>query len=327
MPTRPIRSPWTAIIFAVLALLGSAPAAYANYPDKPIRVIAPFPPGNATDAVARALARKLEETLRQSVVVDNRPGAGGSIGTELASKAAPDGYTLLVGSSGTLAINPGLFKLAYSPVRDFVPIAQLAVVPLFLAVTNGFAASTAADFVQAARARPGAISYGSNGNGTTTHIMMESFKKAQGIELVHIPYKGSGPALQDLIGGQIQAVFDTGTTLLPLAREGKLRILAIASRSRSTAAPEIATIAESGLGDFDAPAWVGVAAPRDTPREVVATIYQALAKSWLSPDVLKAMNALGGQAVLTPPDQFGPFIAAELAKWGAMIRDSGARVD
>src|SRR5688572_24527033 len=231
---------WRSPMCAALAILGWGSLASAAYPEKPIRLIAPFPPGNATDAVARALARKLELSLKQPVIVDNRPGAGGSIGTEAAVKAPPDGYTLLVGSSGTLAINPGLYsKLSYHPVRDFEPIAQLAVVPLFLAVTNSLPAHTAAEFVRVAKSKPGSISYGSNGNGTTTHIMMEAFRHAQGIDVVHVPYKGSGPAMIDLVGGQIQAAFDTGTTLLPLARDGKLRILAVASKTRNAAAPDI----------------------------------------------------------------------------------------
>ena len=325
-PRNLVRHMTAAVLLACTVIAPSV--SQAAYPDRPIRLIAPFPPGNATDAVARAVARKLEETLKQPVVVDNRPGAGGSLGTEIAAKAAPDGYTLLVGSSGSLAINPGLnSKLSYKPLRDFTPIAQLATVPLFLAVNNNFPPRTAADFIAAAKAKPGSISYGSNGNGTTTHLMMESFKHAQGIDIVHVPYKGSGPALTDLMGGQIQAVFDTGTTLLPLARDGKLRILAIASKQRTSAAPDIPTIAESGLGNFDAPAWVGLVAPRGTPREVIDTLSQALRAAWLAPDVRSTMTGLGGDAVLTTPDEFTKYIGEELDKWAAMIKQSGAQID
>lgn len=312
---------------AVLMIAGSS-ASFAAYPERPIRLITPFPPGNATDAVARAAARKLEEALKQPVVVDNRPGAGGSVGSEIAAKAPPDGYTLLVGSSASLAINPGLYsKLPYKPLRDFEPIAQLLIVPLFLAVNNHFPAKTAAEFVRIAKGKPGSISYGSNGNATSTHLMMESFRRAQGIELVHVPYKGSGPAMMDLVGGQIQAAFDTGTTLLPLAKEGKVRILAVASKTRNPAAPEIPTVAESGLGDFNAPAWVGLVAPKGTPREILDTLHQALRRTWLSPDVRASMNALGGETVFTTPAEFGAHIADEIAKWGAIIKQSGAQVD
>jgi len=319
---------WLAPACAAIALLGWASSTFAVYPEKPIRLIVPFPPGNATDAVARAVARKLEESLKQPVVVDNRPGAGGSIGTELAVKAPPDGYTLLVGSSATLAVNPGLYsKLSYDPVRDLEPISRLAVVPLFLAVTSGLPVQTAAEFVRLAKSKPGSISYGSNGNGTTTHIMMEAFRHAQGIDLVHVPYKGSGPAMIDLVGGQIQAAFDTGTTLLPLARDGKLRVLAVASKTRNPAAPEVPTVAESGLGNFDAPAWVGLAAPKGTPREIIDVLYQALRNTWLAPDVRTTMSALGGEPTLTSPDEFKAYIAEELIKWGTFIKQSGARVD
>jgi tripartite-type tricarboxylate transporter receptor subunit TctC len=311
----------------IAAGLVSVATTAAPFPEKPIRIIAPFPPGNSTDAVARAAARKLEEVFKQPVVVDNRPGAGGSIGTELASKASPDGYTLLAGSSGTLAINPGLFNLSYQTERDFTPIAQLAVVPLFLAVTNTLAARDAASFVALVKSRPGSFSYGSNGNGTTTHIMMESFRKAHALDIVHVPYKGSGPALADLVSGQIQAVFDTGTTLLPLSRDGKLRILAVASARRIPVANQVPTFAESGLGNFDAPAWVGLVAPRGTPPEVIQAIHRALAATWLSPDVRSMAEAFGGEAVITTPTEFATFIGVEVRKWGSMIRDSGAKVD
>ena len=302
--------------------------AYSDYPDKPVRLIAPLPPGNATDTVARTAAKKLEDALRQPFVVDNRPGAGGGLGAEIAAKAAPDGYTLLVGSSGTLAINPGLnSKLSYNPLRDFTPIAQLATVPLFLAVNPNFPAKTAKDFVDLARKSPGKINYGSNGNGTTTHIMMEGFKHAQKIDVPHVPYKGSGPALQDLAAGHIQVVFDTGSTLLPLAKDGKLRILANASKTRSAAAPDVPTVAESGPGNFDAPAWVGLVAPANTPAAVINTLARALQQNWLSADVRNVMRNAGGDAVLTTPAEFAAYIGEELDKWAAMIKVSGAQVD
>lgn len=315
-------------VLMAMSLGLTPPLARADYPVKPIRLIAPFPPGNATDTVARTVARKLEEVLKQPVFVDNRPGAGGALGTELAAKAPADGYTLLVGSSGSLAINPGLnTKLSYKPLRDFAPIAQLATVPLFLAVNNESPARSAQDFVALAKKSPGSLNYGSNGNGTTTHLMMESFKRVQGIKISHVPYRGSGPALQDLMAGQIQVVFDTGTTLLPLAREGKLRILAIASKTRTSAAPDIQTVAESGLGTFDAPAWVGLVAPAGTPPDVIQTLNRALSQAWLAPDVRETLRNLGGDAVLTSPSEFSTYIADELEKWRIMIKDSGAQVD
>lgn len=312
-----------------LAIGALAGAAQAAYPDKPIKLVVGFPPGQATDIIARATARKLQEVLGQPVIVDNKAGAAGIIGSEIVAKAAPDGYTLLVSSSGPLAINPSLYsKLSYNPVRDFDPVTLLAVVPLFLAVNPAFPAQTGTDLVKMAKAKPGKINYGSGGSGITSHLAMELLKHEQGIDLTHVPYKGSPAAITDLIGGQVQLMFDTGPALLPHMRSGKLRILAVGSRTRNPAAPNVPTMAEAGLGNFEAPAWVGLVVPKGTPRDIVDTLNKALQASWRdAPEVKEQMTPLGAEATSMTPEQFGRYIQTEMDKWALAVKLSGAKVD
>jgi tripartite-type tricarboxylate transporter receptor subunit TctC len=312
-----------------LAIGACACVAQAAYPDKPIKLVVGFPPGQATDIIARAAAKKLQEVLGQPVIVDNKAGAAGIIGSEIVAKAPPDGYTLLVSSSGPLAINPSLYsKLSYHPVRDFDPVTLLAVVPLFLAVNPAFPAQTAADLVKMAKAAPGKINYGSGGSGITSHLAMELLKHDQGIDLTHVPYKGSPAAITDLIGGQVQLMFDTGPALLPHMRSGKLRILAVGSRNRNSAAPNVPTMAEAGLGNFEAPAWIGLVVPKGTPRDIVDTLNKALQASWRdAPEVKEQMAPLGAEATSMTPEQFGRYIQSEMEKWALAVKLSGAKVD
>ena len=314
---------------AALALSSVVGSAFAAYPEKTIRIVVGFPPGQATDIIARVAARKLQEVLQQSVFVDNKPGAAGIIGAEMVTKANPDGYTLLVGSSGPLAINVSLYsKLPYHPLKDFVPISQLAIVPLFLASNPNFVAQTAGDLVREAKARPGMINYASSGSGVTSHLTMELFKHAQGINMVHVPYKGSPPAVTDLIGGQVPVMIDTGAALIPHARSGKLRLLAVASKARNPAMPNVPTMAEAGLGNFEAPAWIGIVAPKGTPKEIIETLHKALSSTWLdAADVRDQLTNLGAEPVLSRPEEFARYIQSEIDKWAVAVKLSGAKVD
>jgi tripartite-type tricarboxylate transporter receptor subunit TctC len=311
---------------ALLLTLGAA--ASAAYPDRPIRIVVGFPPGQATDLVARIMARKLQDVLAQPVFVENKPGASGIIGTEQVVKAAPDGYTLLMGSSGTLAINPSLYsKLSYKPLADLTPISQIANVPLFLAVNKDFPAHNASEFVSLVKAQPGKLSYGSAGSGVTSHLTMELLKQQLGLFIVHVPYKGSPAAVTDLISGQVQAMVDTGPALLQHHRGGKIRVLAVASANRNDAARDVPTMAEAGVGKFEAPAWLALMAPKGTPKEVVDTLYAALAKVWREPDVKEQLAAIGSEPLLTRPDELARHIDEEIKRWAVAVKVSGARVD
>jgi len=321
-------TPRDALRAAACALAVAAGSAQAAYPDKPIRLVVGFPAGQATDIIARVFAKKLQDTLGQPVFVDNKPGAAGIIGSETVMKAPPDGYTLLIGSSGTMAINPSLYsKLPYDPLKDFQPVSILAVVPLFLAVNPQFPAQNAADLVKLAKASPGQINYGSAGSGVTGHLTMELFKQAQDINMVHVPYKGSPAAVNDLVGGHVSAMFDTGPALLPQMRAGKLRVLAVASAHRNSAAPDVPTMAEAGLGKFEAPAWIGLAAPKGTPQEVIDALQKALATWRDAPDVKEQLNSVGSEPAVMSTAEFTKYIQAEIDKWAIAVKLSGAKVD
>jgi tripartite-type tricarboxylate transporter receptor subunit TctC len=309
------------------ALPAALPAVAAPaYPDKPIRMIVPFAPGGGVDFTARLVGQKLGAALNQSVVSDNRAGAGGVIGTDIAAKAPADGYTLLLGSAGPLAILPGMTKgLAYDPLRDFAPVALASSLPFLLVVHPALPVKTVAELVAYAKARPGQLNYGTAGSGSTTHLATELFKSMAQIDLVHVPYKGVAPAVADLLGGQVQMMSGDLSTLMPQVRAGKLRALAVTGAKRSALAPDLPTIAESGVAGFEASGWFGVLAPAATPRAVITQLNAAIVKALGEADTRERLAALGGDAGGGTPAEFGARIRDDLAKWGRLIRALGLR--
>ena len=311
--------------FALAAIAGAqAPA----YPTKPIRLVVPFPAGGATDILAREVAKHLTDAWGQSVVVDNRPGAGGNIGSELVAKAAPDGYTLEMGTVGTHAINASLYsKMPYDHVRDFVPVILVAGVPNVLEVNPALPVNSVQELIAYAKANPGKLNFASSGSGTSIHLSGELFKVMAGVQMTHVPYKGSAPALQDLIGGQVQLMFDNLPPSLPQIKAGKLRALAVTSAGRAPALPDTPTVAEAGLPGFEASSWFGVLAPAGTPPEIVNKLNAEIAKWLASPGAKEKLANVGANIAGGTPEDFARHIQAETAKWAKVVKESGAKVD
>jgi tripartite-type tricarboxylate transporter receptor subunit TctC len=298
------------------------------YPSKPIRLVVPFPPAGTTDILAREVGQRLTEVFGQSVVIDNRPGAAGNIGSDLVAKSAPDGYTLLMGTVSTHAINPGLYsKLPYDHVKDFAPVALVARVPNVLEVTPSLPVNSVADLIKLAKEKPGQINFASSGSGTSIHLSGELFKTMAGVDMVHVPYKGSAPALQDLMAGQVQLMFDNLPSSLGQIKAGKLRPIAVTSAQRAPALPDIPTIAESGLPDFEATSWFGVLAPAGTPPEIVQRLNREIDKWLQSPEAKDKLLAQGAVAAGGSPEEFAAYIRSETDKWAKVIKASGAKVD
>lgn len=302
------------------------------YPAKPIRLVVPFTPGGSTDVLARAIGLELAQALGQPVVVENIPGAAGSIGAERVAKATPDGYTLLMGHIGTLAVNPALYpRLGYDPLRGFAPVAWVARVPNVLVVNPArLPAPDLKGFLEQARARPGQYNYGSGGNGSAAHITMEYLKLQTRIPLVHIPYRGTGPAVNDLLAGQVDALFTGAPALLPHIRSGRIRALAVSSPRRMALLPDVPTVAESGLPgtrDFEADQWYGVVAPAGTPADVVQLLNAQINKALQSPEVRARLAAEGAEATPATPQALGALIARELKRWAPVVKDAGIKVD
>ncbi|MFI4888155.1 MAG: Bug family tripartite tricarboxylate transporter substrate binding protein [Burkholderiales bacterium] len=318
--------------FCAIAMLTVAPLALAqgaaSYPAKPIRLVVPFPAGGTTDILARAVAQKLSEAWGQQVIVDNRPGAGGNIGSDLVAKSAPDGYTLLMGTVGTHAINPSLYaKMPYDHVKDFAPVILVAGVPNVLVVNPSLPVHSVQELIAYAKANPGKLNFASSGNGTSIHLSGELFKTMTGVQMTHIPYKGSAPALTDLVGGQVQLMFDNLPSSLPFIKAGRLRALAVTSGTRAAALPDLPTLAESGLAGFEASSWFGVLAPAGTPRDIVAKLNGAIATWLASPEAREKLSSQGAIAAGGTPDAFARHIAAETVKWAKVVKASGAHVD
>jgi tripartite-type tricarboxylate transporter receptor subunit TctC len=319
-------------VLAVL-LLGIASgagfgSAFAQpFPNRPIRLVVPFPPGGPTDIVARPLAQMLGESLKQSVIVDNRGGAGGLIGADLVAKSAPDGYTLLMGTVGTNAINGALYsKLPYDPIRDFTPITLVASAPIALVVNPGAGIASVKDLVAQAKSNPGKVSFGSAGNGTPGHLTGEMFATAAGVSLQHVPYKGSAPAITDLLGNQIPIMFDPLQSVIQHVRSGKLRALAVSGRNRSPALPDVPTLDETGVKDFESTAWWAVFGPANMPADVASTLRSEIERIVRSDAFKQKLGNLGVQPS-TEPLSLAEFQKTEVARWTKAVRDSGATAD
>ena len=319
---------WMAMAVGVSFAAVSTLAAAQAWPAKPIKYVVPFAAGGTTDILARTISEKLSVALGQPVVVENKPGAGGGLGAAEVAKAAPDGYTIMGGTISTHAINASLYKnLPYDPVRDFAAITLIARVPNMLVINNDIPAKDVAELIALMKANPGKWSFASSGNGTSQHLSGELFKGMAGVDMQHIPYKGSPPALTDVMGGQVSMTFDNITTAWPLAKGGKLRALAVTTAKRSPVSPEVPTLAESGLPGYEIGSWQGVFAPAGTPPEIVKRLNAEIVKIINSPDVQKKLLELGAEPVANSPEEFTALVKTEVVKWGDVVKKSGAKVD
>jgi tripartite-type tricarboxylate transporter receptor subunit TctC len=312
---------------AAATLLPQAATAQA-FPSKTITIIVPFPAGGTTDILARVMGQYLGKELGQTVIIDNRGGAGGNIGSQLAARADADGHTLLMGTVGTHAINASLYKrMPFDPVKDFAPISRVAMVPNLLVVNPAVPVKSVQELIAKAKAEPGKLTYASSGSGTSIHLSGELFKSMAGVDMLHVPYKGSAPAVTDLLGGQVDMMFDNLPSALQHVKAGKLRPIAVTSAKRTGELPDVPTIAEAGVPGFEATSWFGLFAPAATPPAVLAQLNAAVVKGLADPGVMKQLREQGAEPNGETPEQFAAFIQAEATKWGKVVRDSGASID
>ncbi len=323
------RRDWLRATLALGACSAGLPVrAQGAFPNRPVRIVVPFPPGGATDITARVLGEKLQARWGQTVIIENRPGAGGNLGSELVAKAPPDGYTLVLGVTGSHGINISLFrKMPYHPLNDFEPVTHATLYPNVIAVHPSVPANDLKSLLALARAEPGRLSYGSDGNGTASHLGMELLKSRAKVFLVHLPYRGSTPLLTDLAGGQIQVGITGLPSVLPQARAGRVRMIAVTTTERSAAAPEVGTVAEQGFPGFIAAPWSGFFAPKGTPREIVEKLAADINIAMQAPDARQKMVEAGAPLVGGSPAQFRSFVDAEIRRWAEAVKFSGATVD
>ncbi len=300
-----------------------AAGACAAYPDKPIRFVVPYSPGGPSDTLARLTGKGLAKNLGQTVVIDLRPGASTIIGTEIVAKAPPDGYTILTVST-THTVNPALFKkLPYEPVKDFAPVTMMAATPFVLCINPAVSANSVAELVALAKSKPGGLAFASGGNGSSLHLTAELFNSIAHLKMVHVPYKGAGPAFIDLVAGQVQVLFSSSVSSLPYVKSGRVRALAFTSLKRNAAAPNIPTVAESGFPGFESSSWFGVLAPAKTPPAIVLRLQQEIAATLKTPEVADTLASLGAEPGGMPSAEFGAYFKAETVKWGKVVREAG----
>jgi tripartite-type tricarboxylate transporter receptor subunit TctC len=322
-----------AVLAAACGLAAIAPVHAQSWPTKAVRIVVPFPAGGTTDIVARSLGAELQKMWGQSVVIDNRPGAGGNIGADVVAKSTPDGYTVLMGTVGTHAINQALYtqngqKMPFDPVKDFAPVTLCAAVPNVMVINPKLPVNSVPEFIQYAKANPGKVNMASSGNGTSIHLTGELFKTVTGTYMVHLPYRGSAPALTDLIAGNVNVMFDNLPSALPHIKSGRLKALAVTSKSASAALPGVPTIEQAAnLKDFDASSWFGLFAPAGTPRAIIDKIQSDVAKALAVPEVRERFVSQGAEPGGNTPDQFTAFIKGESEKWARVVKFSNAKVD
>ncbi|WP_019142671.1 Bug family tripartite tricarboxylate transporter substrate binding protein [Noviherbaspirillum massiliense] len=313
---------------AALAASVTGASAQADYPNKPIRLIVPFPPGGGTDILARLVGNKLQENLKWVVVLDNRSGAGGNIGMDLAAKSPADGYTVVMGQTSNLAVNPTLYaRLPYNPTKDFAPVTTVATAPLVLVVPANSPFKTLGDVISAAKAKPGEVTFASPGNGTVSHLTGELLQKTAGVKFQHVPYKGSSQAITDLLGGQVQLYMSSVPSAISQIKSGRIRPLAVTSARRSEDLPNVPTINESGYKGFDAVTWFGLLVPAGTPPSIVARLNTEVNKVLKMKDVQEKIRVEGGDVQGSTPEEFAALLKADIVKWGQVVRESGAKID
>ena len=319
---------WAGLLLSCMTAGTAAAQTPTAYPAKTIRMIVPSAPGSGPDIMARTIAQKLAEAWGQQVVVEARPGAGGIIGSEAVAKAAPDGYTLIMGNAGSHSVNPGLYKkLPYDPLKDFAPVALVSSAPNILIVHPSLPVKTAKDLIALAKARPGELSFGSGGNGSTAHLSGEMFRTMAGVKIVHVPFKGAPAAVLGVITGEISMAILNLPPALPHVRSGKLKALGVSTAKRSASVPDLPTIAESGLPGYSAGTWYGVLAPAGTPREIILKLNTEIVKNLRNDDMKKRIASDGGEVIGSTPEEFTAVMKTDIAKWAKVVQASGAQVD
>jgi tripartite-type tricarboxylate transporter receptor subunit TctC len=316
------------LLLVVCVLFGiNCETAAQSFPTKPVRLIIPFPPGGGSDVVGRIIARALSERLGQQVVVDNRGGAGGSIGTEAAVRSAGDGYTMVLASSSEVAINPHLYKLDYDTIKDLTPVVMVASTPIVVVVNPALPIKNIGELIAYAKANPGAVNVASAGNGSITHLSGELFRSMTKVNWAHVPYKGAAPAITDLIGGRVQVMFSALPAAMPTIKGERIRTIAVSTRARTPGLPDVPTIAESGVSDYDVMFWYGLFVPAGTPKDIVTKLYDATAEALKSQEVIKSLADQGALPGAMTQPKFADFVKAEETNWGKVVRESGAKVD